>query len=194
MMEINNRLEATENMRREREGTPWTEDEIRVLIQSVQAGWHVDAIAFDLKRNKSEVILQGLELGVLTVERTEWECSDQQYLNILHSHAEDAGMANGWNEFSPEPRTLDKIQYMVNVFREKLWYMYHLCAQQRIEQGLEQVDPETWAKALEAADAILQKYGAENLVPRDDFEWGMLHGKLSALRWVMGSEWDFLDL
>lgn len=31
------------------------------------------------------------------------------------------------------------------------------------------------------------------LGPYTDFDLGMLNGELSALHWVLGSEWDFLD-
>ena len=42
-------------------------------------------------------------------------------------------------------------------------------------------------------ELLLERYGEENLVPEDDFEWRVWNGKLSALRWILGEEWDFLD-
>ena len=40
-----------------------------------------------------------------------------------------------------------------------------------------------------------KQYGKKRLrnYYHNDFEWGMLNGKLSALRWVLGDEWDMLD-
>ena len=45
----------------------------------------------------------------------------------------------------------------------------------------------------DAARTKEDKYGKGNLGPHDDFERGMIYGKLSALRWVLGDEWDMLD-
>jgi hypothetical protein len=49
-----------------------------------------------------------------------------------------------------------------------------------------------WDAALRTAEAVEARYGSENLGPWSDFEWGMINGKLSALRWVLGDEWDML--
>jgi hypothetical protein len=47
--------------------------------------------------------------------------------------------------------------------------------------------------AKRAAAATRKKYGPKNFGPWTDFEWGMLNGKLSALRWILGDDWDMLD-
>ena len=65
---------------------------------------------------------------------------------------------------------------------------------QRMERGEEAPsNPDVERVALEAEERVRRKYGVENLGPWDDFEWGMLNGKMSALNWVLGEEWDMLD-
>jgi hypothetical protein len=44
-----------------------------------------------------------------------------------------------------------------------------------------------------AAKKIERKLGKKNLGPYDDFDWGMINGKLSAIRWMLGDDWDQLD-
>lgn len=92
-----------------------------------------------------------------------------------------------------EVRTLEEVLEAENMFFDKIWFDRHLSLEYRIEQGMEDVNPEIWQGAMESARKVIEKYGEENLGPYSDFEWGMLNGKLSALRWVLGDEWDMLD-
>ena len=112
-------------------------------------------------------------------------------------------------EWVEEPRRLSEIVAAIDELFHKVWYNRHQVARQKIERGETRiVERETfpmkdhrrrpiqrdvWEVALKAASKVEKKYGLENLGPWDDFEWGMLNGKLSALRWVLGDEWDMLD-
>jgi len=55
------------------------------------------------------------------------------------------------------------------------------------------IAPQIWKGALASAKKMEEKYGEENLWHESDFEWGMLNGKVSALRWILGDDWDLLD-
>ena len=57
----------------------------------------------------------------------------------------------------------------------------------------ETIRRDVWEGALKAAREVERRYGKKKLGPWDDFEWGMVNGKLSALRWALGDEWDMLD-
>jgi hypothetical protein len=49
------------------------------------------------------------------------------------------------------------------------------------------------ARGVWSHSTLTEQYGAKNLFLANDFDWGMLNGKLSALRWVLGDDWDNLD-
>jgi hypothetical protein len=79
-------------------------------------------------------------------------------------------------------------------FADKISYVRKLILKEKIQAGEHDALTAEQAALMDASmRAIENEYGAENLGPWDDWDWGFLHGKLSALRWVLGDEWDFLD-
>jgi predicted nucleic acid-binding protein len=106
----------------------------------------------------------------------------------------------------PEPRRISEIVAAVDEFTDKIWYDRHQSFMHRIADGKVKVvddpppgyDPvvvrsDIVTRARQAAKRVERRLGVDNLGPWTHFEWGMMNGKLSALRWVLGDEWDFLD-
>lgn len=80
------------------------------------------------------------------------------------------------------PRTGSEIIQEIDVLFDTVWYNRHLCFRARVEAGHDMVAPDVWKAALKAAKRVEKRYPKGELGPWTDFEWGMLNGKLSALR------------
>lgn len=98
-------------------------------------------------------------------------------------------------DFREEPRRLDEILSAEKELFDRIWYHrslqhdYHLANlgdYERLSEHKRVAGP-----GRHRVEAAYTEPG--QLGPYTDFELGMLHGKMSALRWVIGSEWDFLD-
>jgi PIN domain len=110
--------------------------------------------------------------------------------------------------FEP-PRRYVEILEAIEKLREQVWYNRHQIWNEKLKAGEAMLidnhqergrDPfglrihrGVWEGAERSARRVEQEYGLEQLGPWDDFEWGMINGKLSALRWALGDEWDMLD-
>jgi hypothetical protein len=96
--------------------------------------------------------------------------------------------------FPDNPRGLGEILAAEKELFDKIWYersMRH--DRELIADGKTDEVEEHRRIAGPGRQRVEKTYGAENLGPFDPFDLGMLNGKLSALRWALGDEWDFLD-
>lgn len=106
-----------------------------------------------------------------------------------------------------EARSLSKLMEAEQELEQKIWYNRHMIRAEKIKNGsikiIEKSEfsirnsqstivKEIWEGALKSAKKIEEKFGKENLI-FDDFEWGFINGKLSAIRYAIGEDWDFLD-
>ncbi|WP_162039174.1 PIN domain-containing protein [Undibacterium sp. YM2] len=114
-------------------------------------------------------------------------------------------------EYSQDSRQLSELLEAENKLTTQIWYgrKWHII--DSVESGEEKlVSKEIWDQAtpeerrylmvdtiwegmIAAMKSAEEEFGVGELGPWTDFEWGMLNGKLSAIRWVLGDEWDMLD-
>ena len=90
-------------------------------------------------------------------------------------------------------RKRKEVESALEEFFDKVWYDRHQLLKNQVKEKKTKVSPEIWKGARQAAKRVEGKYGLKNLSPYSDFDWGMINGKLSALRWILGDEWDMLD-
>src|SRR5262249_30872343 len=157
-------------------------------------------ISPDTKKGKYQVIIA--ENEEVLFDCTEGDTSSgvsffadslEEAERILNEHTAvpgKGGVINGPDSAGPAlmvlpMRTRDDIGAAADEFCDKVWYDRQQLLYDRHQ--IRRTDGEDVARCIE------DKYGKANLSPYDDFEWGMINGKLSALRWVLGDEWDMLD-
>jgi hypothetical protein len=95
-----------------------------------------------------------------------------------------------------EPRTLAEIVQAEQEFFDRVWYVRSVVHSDEDKPDL----PDGIRTGMMTGHQRIEaKYGRDELWkpigPGHDeaWEYGFINGKLSALRWVLGSEWDFLD-
>ena len=158
---------------------------------------------FSLKNGNQKLPHEDLE-DIFDTPKTQYFINLPEALNSINAElVEHIEFENDWDF---EPRSFTEILEVERELEQKIWYNRHQVRAQMIEEGrikiIDRKDfkietanttivEDIWEGALQSAKKVEEKYGIENLY-FTDFEWGMINGKLSALRWTTGEDWDEL--
>lgn len=128
----------------------------------------------------------------------ELDATDQDGSRLSYTKSGDKVVWPSDEEFPVLLRRNDSVIHaMMRELAEKVWWDHHQNRARAIARGEEKLTKEElpfFAEGAHVAKKIEDKYGRENL-RLSDFEWCLLSGRLSALRWVMSYEWnDSLDV
>lgn len=117
------------------------------------------------------------------------------------------------NSFEEEPRSLSELLDAIDRLTTQVWHNRHMNLQWALDRGKHKIVSKAewdagWAKskaygqkhtvdhiwkgAQKARRKAEKQLGEGNHGPYTHFEWGMINGKLSALRWALGEDWDEL--
>jgi hypothetical protein len=91
-------------------------------------------------------------------------------------------------------RNIDEIEAAQGEFIEKVYYDRFRKYLQQVMEGKRTLIPFIFEARLRNAKEIESKYGLKRLRSYNEFDLGMIYGKLSALRWIQGYKWDYLEI
>lgn len=189
---------------------------IEIYAEAVGGGAAEDEYAFvthntkDFSSPDGDNRLPHPDLAALfAIDRSQYFTS---IVDALKAYFEDdvADLTRESQLYEAPPRSLKEIQEVEEELTLRRWYDRHQMRAESIKsgrtilvdkedfskprtRGTQTISKEIWRGARKAAREVERRFGKRNLGPHSDFEWGMLAGKHSAIRWVLGHEWDFLD-
>lgn len=115
--------------------------------------------------------------------------------------------------YEEQPRPLSEMLGVVDQLTTEVWHNRNMNTQWAIDHGKHWIVTKEewdagiaknklygqthtvdyiWKGALKSRAKARKKLGEDNYGPYSDFEWGMVNGKLSAMRWMLGEDWDEL--
>jgi hypothetical protein len=97
-------------------------------------------------------------------------------------------------DFQENPRTLAEILEAEQEFFDRGLVRALFPPHPPLRRGSRADITEAQYKVSQAAQTRVRARRPDVRLCESDFEWGTWNVKLSTLRWVLGSEWDFLDI